>query len=1044
MNNENDHIESSSEPSSAKKRNEVQTGFFTTYKSPLTVILFILIGGGLFAYSNLKTSLFPEITFPKIKIIADAGLQPVDRMMVTVTRPLELAIKQIPNLTSIRSITSRGSCEISAFITWSANVDISQQKIEARINEIRNTLPPNIKITVEKMNPSILPVMGYSLESHDLSPIALKQLAIYTIKPYLSQVTGVSKIQVIGGKSQEFWVKLNQQKMSTLSVTPDYVAAALNQTNFIKSNGYLSDFRYLYLTVTDAALVSLNELQNVVVSNHGKRIVQLKDIADIEVQEAVEYIKVNANGRPGVLIGVVKQPNSNLIDVSTQMKAKIAQLENILPKGVTIKPYYIQADFVQTVAKSVTDSLWIGLVLAIIVAIIFLRSFKASATILIIIPVTLGATLIVLYAVGYTLNIMTLGAIAASLGLIIDDAIVVVEQIHRTHEEHPDEQYKNIVQKAIHFLLPAMVGSSISTIVIFVPFILMTGVAGAYFNVLTNTMIITLVCSFFVTWIGLPVVYLLFSRKKKKENPVAKKEKKEDVKRQGWVEWFILKPWISFIFIGILVLCIYLILPRLKTGFLPHMDEGSIVLDYSSIPGTSLDETDRALQQVEKIITSIPEVNAYSRRTGTQMGFFITEPNKGDYLIELKKNRNKTTDQVTEEIRKRIEASQPALRVDFGQVITDMLGDLMTSVQPIEIKIFGDDIQKLNKLTKQISTIAENTKGTADVFDGIIIAGPSLSVHPDYTKIAQYGISPASLQSQVQTALEGNVAGDIFENNRLYPIRLVYSDSRQRSVEDIKNLKIFLPDGKLKPISELATVTINPGAAEIDRENLQSMGVVTARLNSRDLGSTVSDIKSKVNAKVILPKGYTIEYGGDYAQQQKSFSELLMILVASSILVFGVILFLFKDIKAAIIILILAVLGIAGSYLALFITNTALNVGSYTGLIMIIGIIGENSIFTFLQFKTTLNNKSVDESVVYAISTRLRPNLMTALGAITALMPLALGIGAGAQLHQPLAIAVIGGFLIALPLILIVLPSMLRLFYKNYKKKDREVENSNE
>ncbi|MEO6831425.1 MAG: efflux RND transporter permease subunit [Chitinophagaceae bacterium] len=1027
MNNENGQVKNSSGGG----------GFFTTYKSPLTVILFILIGGGLFAYRSLKTSLFPEITFPKIKIIADAGLQPVDRMMVTVTRPLELAIKQIPSLTSIRSITSRGSCEISAYISWNANVDISEQKIEARINQIRNTLPPNVNITVEKMNPSILPVMGYSLESHDLSPIALKQLAVYTIKPYLSQVAGVSQVQIVGGKSKEYWVKLNLQKMSTLSVTPDAVSTALNQTNFIKSNGYLSDYRFLYLTVTDAALQSLNELQNVVVSNNGRRIIKLNDIADIEVQESIEYIKVFANGREGVLIGVIKQPNSNLVDVSTNMKAKIAQLKDILPKGVTLKPYYVQADFVKTVAKSVTDSLWIGLVLAIIVAIIFLRSFKASVTILIIIPVTLGATLIGLYASGYTLNIMTLGAIAASLGLIIDDAIVVVEQIHRTHEENPDDEYKNIVQKAIHFLFPAMVGSSISTIVIFLPFILMSGVAGAYFNVLTNTMIITLVCSFFVTWIGLPVVYLLFSRKKKK---TAKKEKKEDVKRQGWVQWFILKPWISFIFIGILMLCIYLILPKLKTGFLPHMDEGSIVLDYSSIPGTSLAETNSELQQVGKIITSTPEVSAYSRRTGTQMGFFITEPNRGDFLIELKKNRKKTTDQVIEEIRKRIEASQPALRVDFGQVISDMLGDLMTSVQPIEIKIFGDDIQKLNKLAKQVSAIAENTKGTADVFDGIIIAGPSLSVHPDYTKIAQYGISPANFQYQVQTDLEGNVAGNIFENNRLFPVRLVYPGSRQRTVEDLKKLKIFLPDGSLKPINELATLSINPGAAEIDRENLQSMGVVSARLNNRDLGSTVSDIKSQINAKVTLPKGYTIEYGGDYAQQQKSFSELLMILIASSILVFGVILFLFQDIKAAIIILILAVLGIAGSYLALFITSTPLNVGSYTGLIMIVGIIGENSIFTFLQFKTTLKDKSVDESAVYAISTRIRPNLMTALGAITALMPLALGIGAGAQLHQPLAIAVIGGFVIALPLILIVLPSMLRLFYKNNKNKDHEVE----
>jgi CzcA family heavy metal efflux pump len=1022
-----DNIKDSAEPSPGGQK----SFFFSIYKSPVSVVLFILIAGGLFAYSKLQTSLFPEITFPKIKIIANAGLQPVDRMMITVTRPLENAIKQIPDLTTIRSTTSRGSCEISAYINWNANVDLSQQKIESKIAEIRNTLPPGLDITVENMNPSILPVMGYSLESHVLSPIELKQLAVYTIKPYLSQVAGVTEIRIIGGKSKEYWVKLNLQKMSSLSVTPNSISAALSQTNFIKSNGYLSDYRYLYLTITDASVRSLNELENVVVSNNGKRVVRLDDIADIQVNEAVEYIKVNANGKEGILIAVIKQPNSNLVDVSTQMKDKIVQLEKILPKDVTIKPYYIQADFVNTSVKSVTDSLWTGLVLAIIVAVIFLRSFKASATILIIIPVTLGATLIVLYAAGYTLNIMTLGAMAAAIALIIDDAIVVVEQIHRTYEENPGGDNKNIVQNAIRYLFPAILGSSLSTIVIFIPFMLMSGVAGAYFNVLTNTMIITLICSFFVTWIGLPVVYLLLSRKNKKEKVVPKRNQLQEVKKQQWVSWFILRPWISFIFIAGLILIIVLILPKLETGFLPQMDEGSIVLDYTSIPGTSLDETNKQLQQVEEIINSTPEVSAYSRRTGTQMGFFITEPNNGDYLIQLKKNRKKTTDEVIEDIRKRIESSQPELRIDFGQVIGDMLGDLITSVQPIEIKIFGNDQEKLHELAKQVSSIVENTNGTADVFDGITIAGPSLSVHPDYVKIAEFGITAADLQYQVQTSLEGNLVGNIFEDDRVYPVRLVYPASTNMTVEDLKKMQIFLPDGRLKSISELATINLNGGDAQIERENLQSMGVVSARLESRDLGSTMKDIKNKVSKNINLPNGYSIEYGGEYAQQQQSFSELLMILITSSILVFGVILFLFRDVKPAFIILIIAVLGIAGSYLALFITGTPLNVGSYTGLIMIVGIIGENSIFTFLQFEKTLHDKPVDESIIYAISTRLRPKLMTALGAIIALTPLALGIGAGAELHQPLAIAVIGGFLIALPLLLIVLPSMLRLLYKN-------------
>ncbi len=991
---------------------------------------------GLFAYSKMQVSLFPEITFPKIKIIADAGLQPVDKMMVTVTRPLELAIKRIPDLTDIRSITSRGSCEISAFIDWNANVDLSQQQIESRITEIRNTLPPDVNITVEKMNPSILPVMGYSLQSHSLSPIDLKELAVYTIKPYLSQVAGVSDVRVIGGKSKEYWVQLDLQKMSALSLTPETISTALSQTNFIKANGYLSDYRFLYLTVTDASAHSIEDLKNIVIKNDGRRVIQLQDIANIAVKQAIEYIKVNADGKESVLIAVVKQPNANLIELSKNVEQKIADLKNILPKDVTIEPYYKQADFVNQTVKSVSDSLWIGLLLAIVVAIVFLRSFKASVTILITIPVTLGATIILLYAVGYTLNIMTLGAIAAAIALIIDDAIVVMEQIHRSHEESPGDEYNSIVNKAIHYLMPAMVGSSMSTIVIFIPFILMSGVAGAYFNVLTNTMIITLVCSFFVTWIGLPVIYLLFSRKRKKQRAVARKEMPHTVKKQKWVSFFIFRPWISFIFVALLIASIVFILPKLQTGFLPEMDEGSIVLDYVSPPGTSLEETNRELNEVEKIITSTPEVAAYSRRTGTQMGFFITEPNTGDYLIQLKTNRNQTTDEVIDDLRKRIEASQPALRVDFGQVIGDMLGDLMTSVQPIEIKIFGNDQQKLHDLATQVGDLVGKIKGTADVFNGITITGPSLSVTPDYTKLAQFGITPANLQFQLQTSLQGNLVGNIFEKDRVYPVRLVYTRNTQMSVDDVKKLQIASPDGRLKPISQLADVQLSEGDAEIQRENLQSMGVVSARLENRDLGSTMKDIQNKISRQIHLPQGYHIEYGGAYQQQQKSFTELLMILISSSLLVFGVILFLYKDVKIALTILLIAVLGISGSYLALFITDTPLNVGSYTGLIMIVGIIGENSIFTFLQYRENLQQQSVDQSIIYAISTRLRPKLMTAIGAIIALMPLALGIGTGAKLHQPLAIAVIGGFVIALPLLLIVLPSVMRLLYKNNKLEE--------
>jgi CzcA family heavy metal efflux pump len=1008
--------------------------FFLTYKSPVSVILAVIIAGGLFLYGQIQVSLFPEITFPKLKVIADNGEQPVDKMMVTVTRPLEDAIKQIPDLKILRSMTSRGSCEISAFLNWDADINVNQQLMESRIAQIKNNLPPDVQIEIEKMNPSILPVIGYTIESDKRTPIELNLLATYTVKPFLAQVEGISQIGIIGGKTKEYWIELNQQKMSSFGITPDMIRDLISKNHFITSGGFLSDYRRLYLTVTNAGLYSINDIENVVLRNDGKRVIKISDIAKVNVTEKTEYTRINANGRQGLLIAILKQPNANLVNLSRNLDEKKKELERILPPDVHVSLYYDQADFVNRAIKSVNDSLWLGLILAIIVAIMFLRSFRASATILIVIPVTLFLTIIVLYSIGYTLNIMTFGAIAAAIGLIIDDAVVVIEQIHRTHEEFPDRPSNQLVHQAVSYLLPSMVGSSISTIVIFIPFMLLGGVAGAYFNVLTNTMVITLICSFVVSWIGLPVIYLWFSQVRALF-PERKKELVKLTKKRNWVSFFIRRPVISIFVVLCLLGSIIYIMPRLETGFLPEMDEGSIILDYWSPSGTSLEETDRILTEVEKIIVAIPEVEKYSRRIGTEMGFFVTEPNTGDYLIQLRNDRDRTTEEVIDDIRKRVEATQPALQIDFGQVIGDMLGDLMASVQPIEIKIFGMNQLELNVLAKQVAGEIEKIEGIEDVFDGIIIAGPSVEFIPDQQELARYNISPESFHYQIQTLMEGNIVGTILEKEQLTDIRIIYPGSLKNSVERVKSQNIFLPDGKLKPISTFASVVIREGVAEITRENLKSVSIVTARLNGRDLGGAMKDIQRMIEKDIYLPQGYHIEYGGEYADQQKSFNELLLILILSSLLVFALMLFLFKDFRAACAILFIAVLGLSGSLIALYLTNTPLNVGSYTGIIMIVGIIGENAIFTFQQYMTNRQKGSVDESLVFAISTRLRPKLMTALGAIIALLPLAVGVGTGAQMHQPLAIAVIGGFTMALPLLLIIFPTLLHIIYKHEDKK---------
>jgi len=1005
----------------------LKESFHHKFKHPFGIVLLIVAAAGIYAYTQMKVELLPNVTFPKVKIIADNGEQPIDVMLVSVTKPLEAAIKKSENLRIIQSTTSRGTCEISAFFNWDSDIDLARQQIEARISENSPDLPQGLKVTVEKMNPSILAIAGYSLEGN-LSPVELKILAQYTVKPYLEQVTGVREVSVMGGRNKEYQLVLDVVRMSRLGITPSLLGEVLAQTNSIKSNGYLKDNNRLYLTLTDASVRNLDQLENTVIKSSATGTIKMKDIAKVQIAGQVEYVKIKANGKDVPLIAIMKHPEANLSDIDTQLQTRIKELnEHLLPKGVKMVSYYNQAEFVDNAIKSIRDVLWIGLLLAIVVTMLFLRSFKSSLAILITVPLSLLLTVIVLKSLGYNFNIMTLGAIAAAIGLVIDDAVVVVEQIHRTHEEHPEENYHSVVPQAIRYLLPAMIGSSLSTIVIFLPFSLMTGVAGAYFNIMTQTMIITLTASFFVTWLILPVIYLLFFGHMQEKNL-----KPATVQRRNWVHFFLRNPIISFVMVGAMIASIFLIYTNLPSGFLPEMDEGAIVLDFVSPPGTSLEETDVMLKKVDRIIEKIPEVQTYSRRTGTQMGFFITEPNTGDFLIRLKDKRDKTTEEVIDEIRKQIEAQLPALQADFGQVVGDMLGDLMSSVQPIEVKLFGNDVDEVQQYARKIAAVVEQVPGTADVINGIIIAGPSVSVIPKYDKLSQFQLTPDIFQYQLKSRIGGVVAGSVQEPLQICDVRMIYPDREYTSVDQLKQAQIFLNDGQLMPLSRFADVHISKGAAEIHRENLKNVDYITARLNNRDLGSTLADIQEAIRTKINLPPGLHIEYGGAYKEQQQAFRELMLILILASLLVFAVILFLFRKIKVALLLIFLVILAPAGSGILLYLLNVPLNVGSYVGIIMIIGIVGEASIFTYLQFiEERKKGTLVSDAIVYTISVRLRPKLMTAISAIIALLPLAIGIGSGAQMHQSLAIAVIGGLIFALPVLLIALPTFLKMIEKD-------------
>lgn len=1011
------------------------------YRFLLKPILFVLLAillWGISSYTRMQTSLFPDVTFPKITIIADNGEQPVDKMMITVTKPLEIAIKRVNGITTVRSSTNRGSCTIDAYFDWNVDINLAKTQLNERINEIKNILPATLNIVVEAISQSIYPVTGFTIESDKYGQIELKNLALFNIRPQFSQIPGISNVIVRGGKTKEFIIAPVPQKLISLGLTPQDIILALGNTNFIESNGLLSDYRRLYLSLTDTRFKNIDELNEVVIKNDGHRIIRLRDIAQINLQEQQEFIRINANGHDAVLIDLVKQKGVNLVDFSKNVNARASEIQKQLPPEITMKPYYNQSVFVTNSIDSVLRSIYEGLFLAIIVVILFLRSFRASLSIILIIPVTLGLTVIVLHFVHITLNIMSLGAIAASIGLLIDDAIVIIEQLHRVHEENPGKDKNTVVRESMKLFLPAMVGSSLSTIVIFLPFVMMSGVAGSFFKELTLTMEITLICSFISTWIGLPAFHLLFgykSHKKPQDNSTINVNLKRQ--RLWWLIWFFDKPWFAIAFILFLSISSAFLINKLKTGFLPELDEGSIVLDYIAPAGTTLDASDAILREVDKVVLSHPDVETYMRRTGTNMisgismASGVIPPNYGDYLIQLKPSVNRKTEDVISELRDRATSVAPALEIEFGQRIADLLGDLIGRPQPVVIKIFGDNQARLQELALKVQDNLNSVKGVADVMNGIIYDGPSVTILPDQGKLAQYKITPADFQTQLRVYNEGLPVGQVQEGEQMLTILLRNTNFENNSIDLIKNQPVFAPDGSYKPLQNFANVELSAGDPELTREDLKSNIEVTARLDNRDIGSAISEIKRVISKNVLLPPGYYIEYGGTFQQQQASFRELLLILLTAIILVFTVLLFLFQDLRLALLIIFISVLGIGGCIWALYITGIQLNVGSYTGIIMIVGIIAENAIFTVNQFLTTFKDtKDIDKSINYAISLRIRPKLMTAIGAILALMPLALGIGVGAQMQQPLAIAVIGGFVIAMPLLLMVFPSLLRLLYR--------------
>ena len=991
------------------------------------LFLFLMLAlAGVVAALKLPVSLFPTVDFPRAVVSIDVGDQPAEQMEMQVTRPVEDAVRRVPGVRTVRSTTSRGSAEISVNFDWGREMATSALQINAAIAQIQSQLPAGMQVTTRLMDPTVFPITAYSITSDSLTPIQLRDLAQYQLRPLLSSIDGVKYIQVQGGAVEEYRVTIDPKKLWSLDLTLDDVARTLTNANVIAAVGKLEDHYKLFLAISDSRLKNLNQIRQLALKNQGNGVVRLGDIATVEQATAPEWTRVTADGKNAVLFSVYQQPGSNSVQIVSDIKKKLDAAHAQLPAGVTISNWYDQSQLVLQSASSVRDAVLIGIVLSALVLLFFLRNFKVTVIAIVVVPAVLSTTVVLLYVLGMSFNIMTLGGMAAAVGLIIDDAIVMIEHIMRRLQGGAGQMHERVLKAAAEFMRP-LAGSSASTLIIFAPLAFLTGVTGAFFKALSLTMAAALLISFLITWLAVP---LLADRFLTLQDAEEKTESKllQALHRnyRSLMQRLLARPVLLLLGLVPMLLVGLFAFQQVGSGFMPSMDEGGFVLDYRSEPGTALSETDRLLRQVEAIIKATPDVETYSRRTGSGLGGGLSEANEGDFFIRLKGFPRRPVDEVMDDIRTKVEANVPGLKIEMAQLMEDLIGDLTAVPQPIEVKVFSDNPEQLSAVADKVAERIAKITGVVDVKNGINPAGDALEIHVDPTKAAMEGMEVDAITKNIESILSGNVATQVVSGIKMVGVRVWVPKSLRTSDTDLANMMVRAPDGHLFPLKRVASITPVIGQPQIARENLKRMLAVTGRISGRDLGSVIDDVKQVMAQDKLLPAGVYYQLGGLYEQQQIAFKGLMAVFAAASALVFLLLLFMYESFRLAISILVTALLAVSTVFIGLWVTKTELNISAMMGMTMIIGMVTEVAIFYFSEQQELVEHDDLANAIVNAGINRMRPITMTTTAAMLTLLPLALAIGQGSEMQQPLAIAIISGLIFQLPLVLLVMPV---LFY---------------
>jgi CzcA family heavy metal efflux pump len=1007
-------------------------GRFTTRNS--TSIVFVcaaLCLAGAYSALTISSSVFPQTNFPRVVILVDNGVMPAVEMMATITRPIEEAMKDIRGVATIRSTTGRGAAEISVFFTWNVDMIQSELYVLSRLSQIRASLPSTVETSVFRLTFSAFPILGVSLTSSARGITELWETARYNLKLRFLRIPGVARVDLVGGRTPEYHIVVDPLQLSAAGLTLTQVTEALTNNNFVASAGMHEENHTLYLTVVDGRLHSIRDIEIFPVTVAGGHPLRVRDFARVERGPEPVFNVVTADGENAVLLNVRSQPDGSTLDIAKALKKQLAELKRELAPDMKLAFFYDQSEIVRSSVESVWEAIFFGLILSVVILYFFLKNWGTTLVATLVIPVTVLITLLSMKIAGLTFNLMTLGGIAAAIGLVIDDAIVVVEAIHT--KRTAGKPRLEAIRDGIGEILRPLVGSTLTPVVVFIPLAFLEGITGVFFRALALTMVVALLTSLVLAVSLTPslAAWLLRSRTGEPVGPHGEHggpllQRVIGIYETG-VRFTLKRPWLTLGLCGLVLLAAVFLYNRLESEFLPPMDEGGFVIDYFTPPGTSLAETHRQLLQAEKILRTVPELASYSRRTGARLALSIAEPNTGDFLVKLKSDRKRKTAEVISELRRRFNSELPGLTWEFPGILGDLIGDLMWAPQPIEVKVFSTDQPWLEKKAPELAERIKKITGVVDVFNGLVYTGPTISLRLRLPDAQRFGLTANDVAAAAHTAMLGETASSVLEGDRVVAIRVKVDPARLDRLANLRELPLRTPDGKLIKLSQAVDIREEPGQLELRREDSRQDVAVTARLEGRDLGSAMAEVRDVLSKDKSIPPG-AIEYGGLYKQQQESFRNLMIVLLMAIFLVFTVLLLEFGSFYEPLAIVFGAVLALFGTILALWITGTSLNVVSLLGAIIGVGIVAKNGIL-MLDFVKELRSQGLDlaEALVRSGRRRLRPVLMTSMAAALGMLPLAYGIGSGADMLKPLAIAVIGALCISVLLSLIATPTIYYL-----------------